>query len=664
MSRSCQNRRRAAARTATNQDAGCAVHTAAMPTEGPVPSTTDPRTSRSRAAPGDTPAATPVAIGIGIDTSRYGHHAIFLDADLQSAAPELKFVESAQGYQQLQSRLAALRHKHGPVHFHFRLDVAGSYADNLLAFLHGLPEPRTISCGDPQRNKNYRAAIFGHKKSDATEANATARYALTEKPKPMPVVAPAVQQLCQIASRLESQARHCTRVVNQLHNLLGRTFPELALLVKDLSAGWVLTLLDRYPTAAKLAAARPSSLEKIPYLPHEHIARLLEQARTSIASLTGPVTEELVRELVGQLQDAHVRHQALEKLLVSAYRQLPEPNHLDSIIGFGEVTAAILTAKMVTTGRFVEPAKLTGYFGIYPVEASSGIDRDGQSRLPLRMVMSRRGNDLVRRYLWMAALSAAQHNPAVRPLYQRVRAKHPDQPGIAIGHAMRKLLHLALAVWQTGKPFDPEHYQWDQAAHLPGSQKPATAEPVAPSPTHERTGPNAQAAGHKNPVTTPVRSVVTAACVPTSVTEAASAGNDSARSVASEHPEATACDMPMSQDAQAEATALAWIDFAHLKTQLPLQRVLEHLNLLTDLRGRSRQRKGPCPVHAASGKSRTFSVNLDKNLFQCFDPHCGSKGDVIDLWAALHKLSLRDAAADLLQTFNLEPASRTEKRHG
>src|SRR6266850_1375258 len=110
MSRSCQNRRRAAARTATNQDASCAVHAAAMPTEGPVPSTTDPKTSRSSAAPGDTPAATPVAIGVGIDTSRYGHHAIFLDADLQPAAPELKFVESAQGYQQLQSRLAALRH--------------------------------------------------------------------------------------------------------------------------------------------------------------------------------------------------------------------------------------------------------------------------------------------------------------------------------------------------------------------------------------------------------------------------------------------------------------------------------------------------------------------------------------------------------------------------
>ena len=75
--------------------------------------------------------------------------------------------------------------------------------------------------------------------------------------------------------------------------------------------------------------------------------------------------------------------------------------------------------------------------------------------------MSPRGNDLVRRYLWMAALSAARHNPACRALYARVRAKHPDRPSIAIGHVMRKLLHLAFAIWKTGRPFDPKHYPWE-----------------------------------------------------------------------------------------------------------------------------------------------------------------------------------------------------------
>jgi hypothetical protein len=42
----------------------------------------------------------------------------------------------------------------------------------------------TISRGDPQRNKNDRVAIFGHKKSDPVESAPCARYALTEKPKP------------------------------------------------------------------------------------------------------------------------------------------------------------------------------------------------------------------------------------------------------------------------------------------------------------------------------------------------------------------------------------------------------------------------------------------------------------------------------------------------
>src|SRR5262245_42683330 len=120
-----------------------------------VSSTTTHRTGR--------PAAT---IGVGIDTSRYGHYAAFLRDDLQVACAELPFAESAQGYAQLHQRLQLLAESHPGASFAVRLDVAGQYADNLLHFLHrlaGRPGPAlaplagrdlTISCGDPQRNKN------------------------------------------------------------------------------------------------------------------------------------------------------------------------------------------------------------------------------------------------------------------------------------------------------------------------------------------------------------------------------------------------------------------------------------------------------------------------------------------------------------------------------
>src|SRR5207248_9393415 len=94
-----------------------------------------------------------------------------------------------------------------------------------------------------------------------------------------------------------------------------------------------------------------------------------------------------------------------------------------------------------------------------------------------------------------------------------------------------------------------------------------------------------QAAGHK-PALEPAEPVVTAACSPT-VPPAGSVG---------------------------ETT---FLDFGHLKRQLPMARVLDHLGLSSRLRGSGPQRRGPCPIHRGDGRGRTFSVNLDDNVFHC-----------------------------------------------
>ena len=171
-----------------------------------------------------------------------------------------------------------------------------------------------------------------------------------------------------------------------------------------------------------------------------------------------------MRDQVRQLRDAAARQKRLENLLVSAYRALPQANQLDTIPGIGAVTAAVLTAFVLDIDRFDTPGKLVAYFGVLPIEASSGVDRDGKASGPRRFVMSRRGNDLVRRYLWMAALSAIRFNPAVRALYARVVAKHPQRKAVAVGHAMRKLLHLVFALCKSGRPFDP--------TTIPGRRRP------------------------------------------------------------------------------------------------------------------------------------------------------------------------------------------------
>jgi hypothetical protein len=444
--------------------------------------------------------------------------------------------------------------------------------------------------------------------------------------------------------------RQRTRLINQFHHLLALSFPELALLVNDIAIGWVLELCSRYPTAKLLAVASTEDLAAIPYLPHERIPALLEHARGSIASLHDEIMDELVRDQVRQLREVKGRQKRLENMLKDAYARLPQSNFLDTINGIGEVTAAILTAFIVDIDRFATPSKLVAYFGALPVEASSGVDRDGKPRGPKRYVMSRRGNDLVRRYLWMAALSAVRFNPAVRPLYLRVVARHPERKAIAIGHAMGKLLRLGFAVWKTGKPFDPKHYPWggqeakDEAGAKgleAGDEGRAKKEGELRDETCDNgMSQEGQAAGLTLTAEL-AQKEVTAAC---------------AASVAQE-----------------ETAGAAFVDFAHVKRQLPLARLLDHLGLSTGLRGKGAQRRCACPIHRGDGRGRTFSVHLEESVFQCFDAACGKKGDVIDLWAALRQLSLRDAALDLVETFGLEPAAKarakgkakgTEKRHG
>jgi len=108
------------------------------------------------------------------------------------------------------------------------------------------------------------------------------------------------------------------------------------------------------------------------------------------------------------------------------------------------------------------------------------------------------------------------------------------------------------------------------------------------------------------------------------------------------------------------------VDFAWLRQQVTMEQVLQHLGVLDGLRGRGQQRRGPCPIHSQPQDSeRTFSAHLGKNVFQCFHADCAAQGNVLDLWAAVQRLPLYEAALHLAETFQLarnreeEPVLRT-----
>src|SRR6266481_4212493 len=214
--------------------------------------------------------ATPLdRIGVGIDTARYGHRVAFLRPDRLPAAKSLTVLETRIGYVALQERLEQLHRQHPQAHLHVRIDAAGQYAVNLEHFLRGLGLPMTLSIGEPKRNKDYQKAHFPKRTTDDTESQAMARFAVVEQPAATAPTSPAMTLLREVAGRLQAKVKQSTQAINRLHNLLARVFPELATLTEDIATAWVLHLLEKYPTAERIAHARLASLQKIPRLAPE-----------------------------------------------------------------------------------------------------------------------------------------------------------------------------------------------------------------------------------------------------------------------------------------------------------------------------------------------------------------------------------------------------------
>jgi transposase len=574
--------------------------------------------------------AAPVSIGVGFDTARYGHHVSFLRTDRQPAAKPFTFTESPAGYSELRQAFERLQQKFGDVHFAIRIDAAGQYAADLERFLRTLPWQKTISVGQPKQNRDYRNVHFPKRKADAVDARACARFAIVEQPNPTPETPPEFAQLRELTGALESQVKQNTRLVNQLHNRLARTFPELALHATDLSARWVLQLLGKYPSPAKIAGAHLSSLVAIPHLTEDKARKIQAAAQQTVASLQGPVVEGMIHQSVRTIRHGQKTTCALKRLLEQAYDALPAGPHrqIETIPGIGKQTATAMVAKIIHIERFATPGAVVNYFGIFPEENTSGVDKFGRPVPAGTMSMSRKGNDLVRRCLWNAAKAAIVHNPDIRVLYARQRAlgKRGD---VALGRCMQKLVHLAFAVWKTDQPFVPRHAGTDETPD--GTPTEAAAAAVTddkPSASAQRA---ATAGGRKGQG--PERQAVTPA--PSNIPSASPASNTPG--AAPEPPIAT-----------------GRVDFAQLRKHVSMQQVLQELHAWDKLKGHGVQRRGPCPIHEPSSTDgRSFSVNLQKNIFQCFDASCGARGNVLDLWAQSHGLTLAQAARDLADRFGI-----------
>lgn len=120
---------------------------------------------------------------------------------------------------------------------------------------------------------------------------------------------------------------------------------------------------------------------------------------------------------------------------------------LDSIPGIGERTQAVMLAYFGSAQQFDNARKAVAFVGLDPRQHESGSSVKGKPR------MSKVGHAFVRKALYMPAMAALNRTEWGKRFKERL-ANAGKPPKLIIGAMMRKLVHVAIGVLKSNKPFN------------------------------------------------------------------------------------------------------------------------------------------------------------------------------------------------------------------
>lgn len=124
--------------------------------------------------------------------------------------------------------------------------------------------------------------------------------------------------------------------------------------------------------------------------------------------------------------------------------------NISSISGIGRKTAMMLIANTYAFKSFDHYTQVSAYFGLAPIERTSGSSIRGRSRI------SKKGNPIVRNHLFLCSFTACQYNPQCKALYERIVAKGKSKK-LALIAVCNKLLKQSFAIAKSGIPYDPAY---------------------------------------------------------------------------------------------------------------------------------------------------------------------------------------------------------------
>jgi transposase len=353
---------------------------------------------------------------LGGDVSKGYSDFVILDQNKEVVEPNFQLDDTFEGHRKLHHVLETFFSTHPNCQLLAAVESTGSYENNWIKCL--------LNCASEFQIKVARLNPFGvshnskadmkRNQTDKISAKDVAQYLIAHPEKIIYINEMPAETIKEQYNYIELLKKQKTQLLNLLGIDLYKANPQLLVYCRNRVPRWVLNLLQHYPTAKHLAAASSEALQTIPFISAGKAARIIVQAKKSIASNLDQITAERISELATGILEKGEQITAHKKRLISNKKMLPKDvKTLTSFTGIGIYSAVGLLIHFDDIERFANCKKISSFFGVHPIYRLSG---DGSAGFH----MSKRGDAAVRNILYMIAFSAIVHNPLIRELYQRL----------------------------------------------------------------------------------------------------------------------------------------------------------------------------------------------------------------------------------------------------
>ncbi len=405
---------------------------------------------------------------LGGDVSKGYCDFVILDSTKEPMMKNFQLDDTFEGHSRLYAVLCQFLESHPEARLNAAVESTGGYEKNwheaLVRFQTTLPiqAARLNPVGVYHNSK----ADLKRNSTDEISAQNIAEYLIAHPEKVL------YQQHDPLASSrkqwrfIKLLTKQSTQVLNHIEALVYSANPELLTYCKQGVPLWILKVLEKYPTASRLANAKGTAVAKIPYVTKARALKLIHRAKKSTASDTDAISGQVIQATVKQL--LHLKDTiASQTEQMKKNCSVPEVALLKTFIGIADLSAIGLLLEIQSVERFETVKKLAAFFGIHPVYKQSG---DGKGSFK----MCKKGRGEPRRILFMVALNSVRTNPLIREVYTRHIAKGKCRMA-ALGVCMHKILRIVYGMLKNNNPFDPDidrqNQKKERRSPLPDPQK-------------------------------------------------------------------------------------------------------------------------------------------------------------------------------------------------